>query len=146
MSARFDSLIYWPSREKQYECMPLQFRESCYGAKVVAIVDCFEVIMERPSNTLAASQTFSNYKHGQRVKYEIAINTNGLIIFISKGYGGRASDKHITEDSNFVKNLRPGDVVLADRGFLVHDLVRECRAEIAMPCFKKRGSNGSGRY
>ena len=37
--------------------------------------------------------------------------------FISKGWGGHTSDKHITEHSGFLKHLQNGDVILADRGF-----------------------------
>ena len=37
------------------------------------------------------------------------------MIFISNGYGGRASDVHITEDCGILKKLLPGDAVLTDR-------------------------------
>ena len=43
MNGRFECLIHWPSREKQYANMPLQFRESYSGRKIAVIVDCFEV-------------------------------------------------------------------------------------------------------
>ena len=45
------------------------------------------------------------------------------ITFISKGWGGCTSDKHITEHSGFLKHLRHGDVILADRGFNIEELL-----------------------
>jgi len=96
--------------------------------------------MERPSNPLASAQVFSSYKHGNRVKFEIGVSPQGAIILFSKGHGGRSSDKFITENSDILEKLRPGDVVLADRGFLVHDAVRLIQAEIHMPVFKGKGA------
>ncbi|KAF2890500.1 hypothetical protein ILUMI_15674 [Ignelater luminosus] len=42
---------------------------------------------------------------------------NGLINFISPGFGGRTSDITIIENCNFLETLEPGTFVLADRGF-----------------------------
>ncbi len=42
---------------------------------------------------------------------------NGMITFLSKAYGGRASDAHITVNSGFLDLLSPGDEILADKGF-----------------------------
>jgi len=137
MSARFKSLMFWPSREKLFESMPLQFRESQFGKKVSVTIDCFDVLMEAPSNPVAAAQVYSHYKKSKRVMFLIGVAPPGTITFISTGYGGRASDKFITEDSDFVRNLLPGDIVLADKGFLIHDSVRFQQAEILMPAFKK---------
>jgi hypothetical protein len=38
-------------------------------------------------------------------------------MFISKAFGGRASDKFIVEKSGFMNYLLPGDEIMADRGF-----------------------------
>ena len=43
------------------------------------------------------------------------------VSFISEGWGGRASDKYITK-FGFIKNLLPGDIVLADCGFNIDEL------------------------
>ena len=36
-------------------------------------------------------------------------------------WGGRASDKVITQQCGFLSLIDPGDVIPADRGFNVHD-------------------------
>lgn len=38
----------------------------------------------------------------------------GTISYLSIGYGGRTSDKFITENCGYLDKLQPGDVVLAD--------------------------------
>uniref|UniRef100_A0AAV2MQM7 DDE Tnp4 domain-containing protein n=1 Tax=Knipowitschia caucasica TaxID=637954 RepID=A0AAV2MQM7_KNICA len=48
-------------------------------------------------------------------------------MFISEGYAGRSSDKYITMNSGFLEALRPGDEVMADRGFTIRDLLHERR-------------------
>ncbi|EEC01130.1 conserved hypothetical protein, partial [Ixodes scapularis] len=45
------------------------------------------------------------------------------ITFISKGWGGRASDKLITESRGMLDNMLAGGSVLADRTFRIADAV-----------------------
>ena len=47
-----NTLTKWPSREALQKTMPFCFRVH-YGLKVVAIIDCFELFIEKPSNLLA---------------------------------------------------------------------------------------------
>lgn len=51
--------------------------------------------------------------------------------------GGRTSDKYLTENCGFLKTLVPGDLVLADRGFTVHEQVWFHQAELNIPAFTK---------
>ena len=39
----------------------------------------------------------------------------GLINFVSRGYGGRTSDMEVIRKSDFLAQLKPGSVVMADR-------------------------------
>ncbi|KAK6186690.1 hypothetical protein SNE40_005975 [Patella caerulea] len=114
--------IHWPDREQIQKTVPMSFRAH-FGTKVAVIIDCFEVFIERPSNLRAGGETWSNYKHNHTAKYLIGITPQGVVSFISDGYGGRASDKTITETCGFLNKLTPGDVVLADRGFDIQDIV-----------------------
>ncbi|KAJ8959562.1 hypothetical protein NQ317_000755, partial [Molorchus minor] len=95
--------------------LPIPFRAR-YG-KVVSIIDCLEIQIEKPSNPIHQAVTWSEYKNGNTIKYLISCTPDGLVSFISKGYGGRASDVMILEDSGYTKRLQPGVAVMADRGF-----------------------------
>ena len=72
--------------------------------KCVVMIDCFEVFCERPKSLMARAQTNSNYKHHNTVKYLIGI-AQGVITFISKGWGGRVSDQHLTENFRILENF-----------------------------------------
>ena len=92
--------------------MPIELREKF--RKCTIIIDCFKIFIERPTSLLARAQTWSNYKKHNTIKYLIGITPQGSVEFISKGWGGRAFNVHITEHCGILDNLVPGDVVLAD--------------------------------
>ena len=73
--------------------MPRCFLDA-FGHKTTVIIDCFEISIDRASNLLARAQTFS-----------------------------RTSDKFLTENCGILNKLLPGDMVLADRSFIVHESV-----------------------
>ena len=61
----------------------------------------------------------------------------GTISFVSEAWGGRTSDKFLTENCGFLGNLLPGDLILADRGFTIHDEVMFYHANLNIPAFTK---------
>lgn len=136
MEIRLSPLIYWPEREELWQTMPQCFQYS-FGKKTTVIIDCFEVFIQKPANLLARAQTFSSYKHHNTVKVLIGITPQGSISFVSKAWGGRTSDKFLTENCGLMNKLLPGDLVMADRGFTIHDIVALKRAELAIPAFTK---------
>jgi len=85
---------------------------------------------------MSRAVTWSTYKHHNTVKYLISVTPQGTVSFISKGYGGRVSDKYLTESCGYLK-LLPGDVVIADRGFNVEDSVAYRGATLNIPAFTK---------
>ena len=105
--------------------------------KCVCVIDCFEVFCERPQDFMARAQTYSNYKHHNTVKCLIGITPKGVISYILKGWRGRVSDKHLTENCGILNNLLPGDQILADRVFDVQDSVGLFCTKINIPPFTK---------
>ena len=144
MFVRLQPLVKWPSREELQLTMPVVFRREFN--RCVAIIDCFEVFCERPKSLKARAQTWSNYKHHNTVKFLIAIAPQGVISFVSKGWGGRASDKHITENSGILSHLLPRDQILADRGFNVEETAGLYCAEVKIPPFTNGKKQVSVRW
>ena len=136
MDIRLRPLIMWPERENLRKTTPECFRAE-FGDKVAVIVDWFEVFIERPSNLLARSCTWSNYKHHNTIKFLIGITPQGVVSFISDAWGGRVSDKYLTEHCGMLNYVLPGDIVLADRGFDISDSVGMQQAHLHIPAFTK---------
>ena len=144
MHAKLSPLIHWPDRAEIEETTPMCFRKH-YGTKITVIIDCFEVFIERPSNLKARAQTWSTYKHHNTVKYLIGVTPQGSVCFISEGYGGRASDKYVTEQCGFLKHLLHGDTVMADRGFSIGESVGSMGANVEMLHLQKGKHNSALR-
>ena len=51
----------------------------------------------------------------------IGVAPCGVISFLSKVYGGRASDKYIFDDSKILDTCEIGDAVMVDKGFAIVD-------------------------
>jgi len=128
-------LIVWPDTDTLQQNLPECFRR--HYRRVKCIIDCFEVFIERPVSLTARAITYSNYKKHNTAKVLIGIAPTGSITFISQAWGGRVSDKVITQQSGFLKRINPGDVVLADRGFNIHDELAIRGAKLEIPAFTR---------
>ncbi|KAG5871368.1 hypothetical protein JTB14_019765 [Gonioctena quinquepunctata] len=133
---RLKPCIRWPDRSVSRMNIPSCFKES-YHDKTTVILNCFEIFIEKPASLLSRQQSWSNYKHHNTIKILVGISPQGSICYISDTWCGRAFDKQIVERSNFCDNIKPGDIVLADRGFLIHDTLGILQAKLIMPAFTK---------
>ena len=84
-------------------------------------MDCSEIFIDRPKNLTARVQTWLNYKHNNTSKYLVWVLATVLISFISCGRSGLISDKQKALQPGFLKRFTFGDLILADRGFKLHD-------------------------
>ena len=126
------TLILWSDREALWKTMPECFRAS-FGTNVAVIIDSFE----RPSNLQARASTWSSYKHHNTVQVLLGITPQGVVSFISEPWGGRVSDKHLTEHFGILDKLLPEDVILADLGFDIKESVGMMQARLHIPAFTK---------
>ena len=67
----------------------------------------------------------------------MGITPQGVVSFISETWGGRVSDKHLTDNCGILRKLLPGDVLLADRGFDIAESVEMMQASLLIPAFTK---------
>ena len=105
---------------------------------VQVILVCTELFVQNPSKLDARKQLYSNYKHHITYKFLIGISPQMGVTYVSRMYGGRASDKFITTDSaDLLMNLEQGKGgVMADRGFLIEGVLNDMGVKLHMPSFK----------
>ena len=135
-------LIVWPERDTLRKNLPpcfTSFKNCC------VIIDCTEIYIERPSNLNARAQIWSNYKHTSTIKYLIGITPAGAVSFLSRGWGGKVSDKEITNRSNFYDFAQNGDMVMADCGFTIEDELATRGATLKIPAFTKNKKQMSAK-
>lgn len=100
-------------------------------------LDCTEIQCAIPGNNMdSQSQTFSHYKQRNTFKVLVGVAPNGVITFVSDMYPGSTSDKAIVEHSNIMASMKPGDLILADKGFVMQDLVPQ-GVSVNVPPFLK---------
>ncbi|XP_043219103.1 uncharacterized protein LOC122380206 [Amphibalanus amphitrite] len=108
------------SREKNRGSMPASF-EKFQNCRTT--IDCTEIHIQKPDNTNNKASTYSAYKARNTFKLMVGVAPNGTINFVSGVYGGNASDKQIAATSGLLEQLDAGDLVLADKGFSIGDIV-----------------------
>ncbi|KAM7296420.1 uncharacterized protein ISCGN_021579 [Ixodes scapularis] len=130
------NVVVWLSKETIFRNVPQSFEENGF-AGTTCILDCTEVFLQRPKKLLARAQTYSSYKGHNTVKFLVAIAPHGSVMFVSKVYGGRASDKHIVRDSGIISYFQHGDQVMADRGFSLDPEMEAKGVVLNVPAFTR---------
>ena len=146
MYLKLKFLIRMQDRDYVYDNIPNVFKLEFPG--LTSIIDYFEIFVESPSSLMARAQFYSQYKRHCTIKVLISCTPLGAINYISKCYGGRASDIQITRESGFTtsKYHMPGDQILADRGFtLKYDFAAGASTELLIPAFTRGKSQLSAK-
>ncbi|XP_021373733.1 uncharacterized protein LOC110463446 [Mizuhopecten yessoensis] len=134
LHAELKFLNPFPSRDIIKRTMPSCFKEKYPSTRV--ILDCTEIYIQRSCSLVNQSLTFSNYKHHNTLKFLVGISPSGVITFISEAWGGRVSDRKLTEDSGILDLLEPFDSVMADKGFTIGDLLEKRQCYLNIPPFR----------
>ena len=135
MYIRLSFLIAWPERDMCKQNMPMCFKEAYPNCRCV--IDCSEIFIETPQNFSARAKTYSNYKKHNTIKFLIGITPFGTISFLSDCWGGRVSDKNLTQCSKFFDLLERGDTILADRGFTIGEDLGVFGVKLEVPSFTR---------
>ena len=124
-----------PSRFKNQTSLPDCF-QPFPDCRIV--LDCTEVAVSNTERLDTQSHLYSHYKGRTTLKALIGVAPNGVITFASDLYGGSTSDKAITADCGVLQQLEPGDMVMADKGFTIRDILPE-GVSLNIPTFLVNG-------
>lgn len=124
--------IVWSDPTVVWHRLPIAFRANY--SEVVSIIDCFEIEIQKPTNPVHQSHTWSEYKKCNTVKYLVSATPDGIVNFISEGFGGRITDVQIIKSSGFLNVLPQNSVVMADRGFKnIESLLQQKSCRLVRP-------------
>ncbi|KAF0704086.1 THAP-type domain-containing protein, partial [Aphis craccivora] len=121
LSVRFGCSVATITRHKNKTCLPNAFKKfpNCR-----VVIDCTEIFTSVSRLSMNAQRdTYSSYKHRNTWKVLVGIASNGVVTFVSDLFLGSISDKVITLKSGLLEQLVPSDLVMADKGFLIQDIL-----------------------
>ncbi|XP_052216971.1 uncharacterized protein LOC127834893 [Dreissena polymorpha] len=107
-----------PSQLKCKGSMPKSF-EDFSSARIA--MDATEIVQDVPCNMNHQTLSYSNYKSRHTVKAVTCVAPNGALVFCSDLYPGSTSDAAIVDHSKILEQLKPGHLILADKGFNIFD-------------------------
>jgi hypothetical protein len=135
---QLQELEIWPSREVVDSYIPSDFKAKYPSTRV--IIDGTEIPIEKPTNLLHQSATWSNYKNRNTLKVLVGVSPRGDVSHISEAYGGAASDRQVIERSELLadpQKFKLGDSIMADKGFVVQDLFLMRGVHVNIPTVMK---------
>lgn len=120
ISQELSFLVPWPSRLELRKSLPKRFKQF---KNVRIILDCLELFIQKPKVPVSQKITWSNNKHRNTFKLLVGITPTGVVSFIPPLWTGSISDKEIVNQSGLLNLLEEGVAVMADKGFLVRELL-----------------------
>lgn len=133
-SCELKSFIYWPTQQEILSYYPDCFKQ--YDGCVRCIIDCTEIRVQRLSLALTDNAVYSQYKSSPTLKVLIGITPEGTNSFLSKPAGRAASDKEMVKLSGLMEKLEKGNILIADRGFNIQELLLHKEVKLIIPPFK----------
>ena len=124
-----------PSKEKNKLTSPASFLQFPNCRMVMYCTD-FEIAVPKQKELQKA--TYSFYRGMNSFKVLIGISSNAAMTYVSNLYPGSTSDRIIVENSGILHNFMAGDLILADKGFLVADIL-PAGVSINVPPFLEHG-------
>ena len=91
-------LLIWPERRKLQMSLPMSFR-SKFGCKITATIDCFELLIDRPSNLSARAL------HGQLTKATV-LQKFSLILLLEEQFVSFQRDGEVGRVSSFLLKIQ----------------------------------------
>lgn len=138
MFHRLMDLPMWPKRHVVDKHMPKEFKEKHSHTRV--IIDATEIKCEVPSSFVLQSETYSNYKSANTFKGLVGVSPDGTLTFVSGLFTGCVSDRELVKCSGLLSRpFDKGDVVMADKGFTIKDLLEPIGVHLNMPPFLRNG-------
>lgn len=107
-----------PSQLKCKGSMPKSFEE--FSSAIIAM-DVTEITQDVPQNMNSQSLSYSNYKSRHIAKAVTCVAPNGALVYCSELYPGSTSDAAIVDQCGILDMLKPGDMILADKGFNIFE-------------------------
>ncbi|KAB0805095.1 hypothetical protein PPYR_02065 [Photinus pyralis] len=133
MSVYMKVFLKFPAKDKILQNMPKCFDNY---KKCRVILDCTEIPVQKRGCLKCKIRTYSHYKKDHNVKVLIGVSPSGMLTYLSKAYGGRASDKSIFNKEGIIDLLIPGaDAIMVDKGFLIEDECKKHFIQLIRPPF-----------
>ena len=108
--------------------------------RVRHIIDASELFVPKPrGDHRLDNRLFSSYKGHHTGKYLYVLGADLRCAWVSKVFAGNVSDPELCDVSGFYSTLHPGDGVMADKGFRIHQPVRAVGGELYIPAFCVKG-------
>lgn len=137
LRATLNFAVFWPPKSIIEANMPKCFQP--HFVDTVAVLDCTEITIKSFGCLNCKTDTYSNYKGRNTVKFLIAVSPDGMITHVSKGYPGRTSDKFTFNNENLIqKCVSLRDAIMVDKGFAIEQEAKEHGVKLYRPPFLKR--------
>ena len=136
-SILFDDLISIPSRDKNK--LSAQASSFMQFGSCRIIIDCTDIEVAAPGLMSQQNATYSAYRGMNSFKVIVGVSPNAVITYVSKLYPGSISDKAIVQQSGLLNHFTAGYMILADKGFLIQDILPR-GVSVNIPPFLNNGT------